>query len=1242
VTPEQFLTFAEPLPEPMLLLTGSGIVLAGNRAVEKRLGLALHQVGGKNLADVVADSTDEIAHYLRSCSRNRSLVLGSLNLLGGDSESVSCRTEGTLLQPRTEGAEAILLLRLIPKKSAVGQFVALNQQIESLRKEICRRRQAEAEARQQAEQLRVTLGSIGDAVIVTDAEGRVRFLNPVAQAMTGWTLEEATGEPLPDVFRIVNEDTRQPVENPALRALREGVVVGLANHTLLVAKDGTERRIDDSAAPIRADEGSLFGAVLVFRDVTEHRRAERQIRESEARNNAVIQTALDCIIMMDHEGHVVEFNPAAEMTFGYRREQVVGKQLADFIIPPSIRERHRHGMFHYLATGEGSILGKRLELPALRADGTEFPVEIAITRIPTDGPPLFTAYLRDVSQHNRNEKHRTVRIAVTHALGEATGLKDGVAGLLRAVCENLGWKLGLFWSVNETGSALACTDGWHGSNETVAEFERDSCARTFKRGEGFPGSVWETGKALWLTDMVQVPQFPRSAAAAKYDLHSVFACPVMVGNRTLGVIEFFTSRIHEPDADLLEMMATVAGQFGQFMERQQAEYALRRSEGRFRGLMEEAPFSVQVFSSNGRTIQVNRAWEELWGITLEQIADYNVLEDPQLEAKGVLDFIRRGFAGETAQVPAVQYDPNETIPNKTRHSDPRRWVSAVVYPLKDAGGRVVEVVLVHNDITARKLAEYALLDAHRQLEDRVAERTAELGRANEFLQALLENVQTGVVACDAAGVLTLVNGVTRSLHGLPEEPIPPDLWAARYRLYQPDGETPMAKEDVPLNRALQGERVHDAEMVIVPLGAPPRTVLTSGQAFFDDHGKKLGAVASMQDITARKQAEVALRQANDELERRVEERTEELGRANAALKDSEGKLRLLADTIPQLTWMARPDGHIFWYNRRWYEYTGTTPDQMEGWGWQSVHDQDELPKVLERWKASIDSGEPFDMVFPLKGADGQFRMFLTRISPFTNEGGQILYWFGTNTDIDETMRMESDLLKAAEELRRSNLDLEQFAYVASHDLQEPLRAVSGCAQVLNKRYHGKLDGRADELVTHIVDGVSRMQNLINDLLSYSRLGTQGNAFELCDCNAVLDQALANLEATVKESGAVVTYDQLPPLSADAGQLTQLFQNFISNAIKFRGTAPPRIHVGAVRLDGEWLVSVKDGGIGIEREYFERIFVIFQRLHTRSEYPGTGIGLAICKKIVERHGGCISVESEPGLGSTFSFTIPDRK
>ncbi len=255
--------------------------------------------------------------------------------------------------------------------------------------------------------------------------------------------------------------------------------------------------------------------------------------------------------------------------------------------------------------------------------------------------------------------------------------------------------------------------------------------------------------------------------------------------------------------------------------------------------------------------------------------------------------------------------------------------------------------------------------------------------------------------------------------------------------------------------------------------------------------------------------------------------------------------------------------------------------------------------------------------------------------------GQRRYFTGIVRDISERKRAELELLKAAQELGRSNLDLEQFAYVASHDLQEPLRAVSGCVQVLKKRYQGQLDGRANELIAHTVEGVNRMQTLIDDLLAYSRVGTRGKDFEPTDCNAVLIQALANLRVAIEEAGAVLSHDQLPVVKADAPQLTQLFQNLVSNAAKFRSQQPPRLHVAVCHGEGHWVFSVKDNGIGMQPEYFERIFIIFQRLHTRAEYPGTGIGLAICKKIVERHGGRIWLESEPGKGTTFYFTIPDN-
>jgi light-regulated signal transduction histidine kinase (bacteriophytochrome) len=242
-------------------------------------------------------------------------------------------------------------------------------------------------------------------------------------------------------------------------------------------------------------------------------------------------------------------------------------------------------------------------------------------------------------------------------------------------------------------------------------------------------------------------------------------------------------------------------------------------------------------------------------------------------------------------------------------------------------------------------------------------------------------------------------------------------------------------------------------------------------------------------------------------------------------------------------------------------------------------------------------------------------------------------------DITERSLREEELKKLSEELARSNADLRQFAYAASHDLQEPLRVIIGFVNLLTKRYKGKLDEKATELIEYVVEGTERMQALIKDLLEYSQVGTRGKISKPTDCPLAIDKAVFNLQAAIEESGAIVTYDDLPPVMANSSQLTRLFQNLIGNAIKFRGKEAPKVHISAERKEDEWIFLIRDNGIGIDPKDAERIFTVFQRLHTREEYPGTGIGLAICKRIVERYGGRIWVESELGKGSTFYFKIP---
>ena len=276
---------------------------------------------------------------------------------------------------------------------------------------------------------------------------------------------------------------------------------------------------------------------------------------------------------------------------------------------------------------------------------------------------------------------------------------------------------------------------------------------------------------------------------------------------------------------------------------------------------------------------------------------------------------------------------------------------------------------------------------------------------------------------------------------------------------------------------------------------------------------------------------------------------------------------------------------------------------------------------------------------PLQGR--RFRASVT-VAASRDEHGNILSLRWLIRDTTDRWRAENEIRLAAEELKRSNQDLEQFAYVASHDLQEPLRMVRSFLGLLRGRYEGKLGADADQYIGFAVEGAERMSVMIKDLLEYSRAGRGDIKPEAVDFNRILEQAKANLQAAIDESGAVIAGDPLPTVPADAARMTQVFQNLIGNAIKFRAEGrPPKVTITACNGEGVWIFSVKDNGIGIDPAQTDRIFQVFQRLHTRDKYPGSGIGLAICKKIIERHGGRIWMESQPGQGTTFLFTIPDR-
>jgi PAS domain S-box-containing protein len=365
--------------------------------------------------------------------------------------------------------------------------------------------------------------------------------------------------------------------------------------------------------------------------------------------------------------------------------------------------------------------------------------------------------------------------------------------------------------------------------------------------------------------------------------------------------------------------------------------------------------------------------------------------------------------------------------------------------------------------------------------------------------------------------------------------------------------------------------------------------------------------------------------------------------AERHLAEMEGRHRGLLEAAPDAMVLVTQDGEIVLVNLQAERLFGYCREELVGLSTRRLVTHGSVERISAHVAALLATSPApqASAAIELDGINkdgGRFPIEVT-VSPLATREGTLLAV--SIRDITTRKKVDAHLLQTVEELKRSNEELGHFAYVASHDLQEPLRMVASYTQLLAKRYKGQLDSDADEFIAFAVDGANRMQRLIQDLLAYSRVGTKGTDLVATSSEHALEQAIVNLRGAIKDSGALVSHDPLPAVLADESQLTQLFQNLVGNAIKYQRPGIPRIHVSSIANGARWVFSVKDNGLGIDSKYFERIFGMFQRLHGRGEFAGTGIGLAICKRIVERHGGSISVTSQLGHGSTFRFGLADR-
>lgn len=526
-----------------------------------------------------------------------------------------------------------------------------------------------------------------------------------------------------------------------------------------------------------------------------------------------------------------------------------------------------------------------------------------------------------------------------------------------------------------------------------------------------------------------------------------------------------------------------------------------------------------------------------------------------------------------------------------------------------------------------------------------------------FSQAF-DSAPTGMVIVSLGGRVLYANRAFADLFGYSQ----PELLNADWRsLVCPDDIT----DDTAQARRLVSGETHRyrAERRFVRAGGQTAWGIVAVSVARDSSNRPLYFVGQVIDITERK---------------RAEDETQLLQTLTLAInvsQDVNSALVMLLRTVCEATgwplgqaWLRSNDGSCLECSAAWYTKSAGTERFREmseklrfvpgaglpGRVWFERAPvwlpEPALDRNFPRAQAAIEAGLKAGVGIPVLAGDEPVAVieFFMQDAKLEDERLIMLIWavaaqLGAliqQKHAEEALRRsEENFRSIAQELARSNAELEQFAYVASHDLQEPLRMVASYCKLLEQRYAGKLDEKADRFINYAVDGATRMQKLINDLLAYSRVGARRSEFGLTDCHKALAKALTNLTAAIKDTGTLITFDPMPAVNADESQLIALFQNLIANGIKFRADSPPCIHISVEHSDSEFLFSVSDNGIGIDPQFFDRIFVIFQRLHARTEYPGTGMGLAICKKIVERHGGRIWLQSEAGRGSTFYFTFP---
>jgi PAS domain S-box-containing protein len=1118
-----------------------------------------------------------------------------------------------------------------------------------------------------------------DAMVVVNQAGEIVLLNLQVETQFGYERDELVGQQvttiIPDGFaeRLIADDLRSAED-----ALAQQIGTGI--ELTGRRKDGSEFPIEIMLSPLESDEGILVTAAIrnisARKAAESHlaqmegsgRRVEEALRESEESYRMLLDGIEDyAIYLMDAEGRVVSWNAGAERIKGYPADEIIGMNFSCFFPSEDIEHGRPADVLRMTAaSGRHEEQGMRV-----RQDGSQFLASVTLTALRDPNGDLrgFSEFSHDLSESKEaGAKYRGLLEAAPDAMVVVNQAGEIVLLNLQAEKqfgyhrdELLGQQVRNI--IPDGFAERLVADDLRSAEDALAQQIGTGIELTGRRRDGseFPIEIMlsplESAEDILVTAAIRDISVRKAAESHLAQMEGRYrglleAAPdamvvvnqggeivllnvqaekqfgysrdELVGQQVKNIIpDGFAERLIADDlrsaADALaqqigtgielsgrrkdgsefpiEIMLSpldsaegvlVTAAIRNISVRKAAERYLARMEGRYRGLLEAAPDAMVVVNKHGEIVLLNVQAEKQFGYPRNELI-----------GQQVANIIPEGFAERLiaddlrSAEDALAQQIGTGIELTGRRKDGSEFpIEIMLSPLDSADGVLVTAAI--RNISVRKAAERHL--------------AAMEGR----YRGLLEAAPDAMVVVNQQGEIVLLNVQAENqfsyprdeLVGQPVVNIIPDGFAERLIADDLRSAEDALAQQIGTGIELTGRRKDGSEFPIEIMLSPL------------DSADGILVTAAIRNISVRRAAE-------------------------AHLAQMEGRYRGLLEAAPDAMVVVNQDGEIVLLNVQAEKQFGYPRDELVGQQVKNIIPDgfaerliaDDLRSAADALAQQIGTG------IELSGRrkDGTEFPIEIMLSPLDSADGILVT--AAIRDISVRRAAEENLLQNVAELNRSNEELGQFAYIASHDLQEPLRMVTSYTQLLSRRYKGQLDADADEFIEFAVDGAIRMQRLIEDLLAFSRVATTGNELVDTSSESALEQAIQNLHWAIKDSGALVTHDPLPTVQADEMQLIQLFQNLIGNAIKYQGPGIPEVHVSATQdSNGLWTFAVKDNGLGIDPQFFDRIFGMFQRLHKRGEFSGTGIGLAICKKIVERHGGTISVESRPGEGSTFSFAL----